>query len=142
MWTLLADPQAWEAFKIDVQQKINGSCDFGHGPKSFPCLVTSTRVGTTILSAYVYKTDATWLLGACEPAATAAEPRGATDEVIAHVMTIGYFLLNTGICKPAAYQEKVNEFSSYLAAANTTSLDDLPSTTREIVDLFRALRSV
>lgn len=124
MWTILKERSAWEIYKevLVGQLGLGGSTvDWGSPPGEYPCLVCSHAPppppgGTArVYSAFVYLKDARKLI----PVQPAGHPEagGQPDQqdlfnrwMAAQNLTILHFLIETGICKREAFEDRMLEF--------------------------------
>lgn len=120
----------------DTRDSDNDIVVVGGEPTEYPCAVTSIVVsasgGRKLLSAFMYSADAKNLLNAGSPRSfgekaklgravvhpetipealpvDSAQQGNFNRWVSAHLLTVAYFLRETGICKPAAFEEKLLE---------------------------------
>lgn len=125
-WDLIKDREDWNrhcsAF-IVANNMSPHQVVWGSGPVEYPCLAATILLpaapgGTgKLTTAYVYKADALALLGAAgltvaEPGATA--PGSTTQNqfnrwVSAQMLTVIAFMVDTGICKPGQFEERMIE---------------------------------
>lgn len=127
-WDMLADRSDWNRHCTGFLTANNMSPHqvvWGAGPVEYPCLVATMLVpaaagGTAgMRSAYVYKADAVALLKMAglsvpEPGAAAQVAGNATQNqfnrwVSAQMLTVIKFMVDTGICKPGQFEERMIE---------------------------------
>lgn len=140
MWTLLLDIQAWDRYRQQLSKTLglDGiSVEWGPGPKDYPCLVCSTqKARDRLVSAYVYRQDATLLLGASPSIAqltTAAAPaqsapqgptaRDGFKTVAAHLLTFAHICVETGLCTPEKFETWYNEHLAMVDQVTTAERD-------------------
>lgn len=136
-FVLLKSKADWEKHceEIVVQLAVCGdTIDWGQGPKQYPCLITQYRVNALkVLSAYVYPDDAVRLLKAVPEKLVAASKSTArktkaktvvsdvtpdietnSREQSAHLLTCVEFLIRTGICTEAQYEERYRRMLAHV----------------------------
>ncbi len=123
-WTIIRTPECWakyqqvtaETLKIKAEQVA-----WGDGPQQYPALACTLMpprppgAPIKLYSAYVYPSDAEELLKAAgvklvDPDAPVVPSQPQFNRwVAAQMMTVAYFLVETGICKPEQFEDKLLE---------------------------------
>lgn len=152
MWTLLKAPEDWEEHKKVVARTMmvrDELVKYGAGPKTYPALVCSlippktpdpSKHEVVINSAYVYEADAEILLKAAgrhlrDPdAPVPSSQREFNLWVAAQLMTITYYLVETGICAPGVARGEERK------KANETAYEDKLSEMRELAEQYHGER--
>lgn len=123
-WSLLRSVADWNAYQQSFAAASDCAVvDWGAGPRVYPCLIVSYCLHaplSRVISAYVYRDDALQLLDAAQvkqrigeslPDPTRKEPNQHDFNrwLTAHVLTLVYFMRETGICRPEQYEERLAE---------------------------------
>lgn len=153
MFTLLRHAEDWDQYRkqLAAQAGLSGVLiNWGNGPKTYPCLVCSTDKGPMrMISAYVYKADAEKLLRFAANSATVvpgpaqvapASARTLVDyyrHVAAHFLTVAYFMVETGLCKPEQFESKMIEFLAKVDQWSVSKKGD--ATSPEVLPLERSI---
>lgn len=154
MFSVIKSPADWEAHKTTVASAMSVPCarmTWGKGPQAFPCLLSShippfPAGGTAaVYTAYVYIDDCEMLLKAAgrlpekKPDAPAPpDQRTHNRWVNANLMTVAYFLVETGICSQDRYETKllemVEKVDEYAKADKRAYLDTLKAHERSVLE--------
>lgn len=154
MWTLLLNEVEWTKYLASLSDTLSlrgHTVDWGKGPKTYPCLVSSLQVNSgRVASAYVYEADAVRLLDSIKVAerAHASAPAAASTicpaqdlfnkSITAHVLALLYFVRETLYVKPEIFEGKYNEALSLVDQLSSERRDAILSTldptNRSVVD--------
>lgn len=137
---LLRNATDWQNYcaSLCARENLTGMpVVWGRGPQAYPCLVASMRLSEMppkFLSCYVYESDARKLLGDMQGAgavvgaerkdadyAPGRDPADSFRVLAAHALAAAHYLIETGICKRAQYEET---FQRFLALVDRASADD------------------
>lgn len=111
--------------------------NFGKGPNSYPCLVATIYVPPSpggvakMVSAYVYVDDAKALLKMAGVGVQDLDaPKSPNQEqfnrwLSAQMLTVVWFLVQTGICKPEQFETKMLEKLDMVDAAKGEQVEKL-----------------
>lgn len=140
-WALIKDRDDWNKHCTEVTASHNmtaAQVAWGNGPMEYPCLA-ATLVSPPVpgglaklTTAYVYKADALALLHAAGVAVQAPgrDALSPTQDnfnrwLSAQVLTIIHFLVETRICKPGQFEEKLLEQLELVDAYKKEKTDEL-----------------
>lgn len=138
---LLRSPLDWTKYQqafCDANNLGGMQMNWGKGPQEYPCLAASLlATSNRIVTCFVYKENAKELMIAAaesHPAMKAMQqaesPPGHSQadfnrDVSASLLTIAYFLTETAICKPEAYEQKKIEMLAKVDQFQAEEVDRL-----------------
>jgi len=152
MWKLLLAQSDWESYKKETEaQAAGGTVQFRKTPKEYPCLADAyiVKADNTLLMCFVYAGDAVALIQARslpENMATAAKAEAApavgpsqadfNKHTAAYLATVAWFLVETGIAKERAFEDKLN---SFLSRVDQWSAEDQEKASATVRNAFNRL---
>lgn len=145
-WTIVRNREEWAKYRELTAEKLKISADnvaWGDEPEAYPLLACTLMpprpagASPKLYTAFVYPADAEELMKAAgkkflEPDDPVPPNQKQFNRwVAAQMMAISYFLVETGICKPEQYEDKLLEMICKVDEYQTEKKEELRAQMRK-----------